>query len=219
MSTPTGHGSSKPARIRVLAGVNGSGKSSLLGALLTDRGVHYFNPDIFTRQLMKLDPSRSLEDANSLAWHAGKTQLEEAIANKTSFNFETTLGANTIPRLLAEAAQAGLEVAVWYCGLADPELNIRRVAARVAKGGHDIPEEKIRARWVSSRENLIRLLPFLTDLRVFDNSAEAHEGNGFRPAPILLLHVCRGKIEHRVAAPPDWAKPIILAAQIVTKEI
>lgn len=219
MSAADKIGRTAPARITVLAGVNGSGKSSLMGELLLEKGVNYFNPDVFTRQLLKLDPSLGHEQANSLAWTFGKERLEAAIARKASYAFETTLGANTIPRLLKEAAQAGLEVVLWYCGLESPESNIRRVAVRVAKGGHDIPEEKIRARWVSSRENLIRLLPFLTEVKVFDNSVEATEATGFAPSPVLLLHLKAGRILHRASESPDWVKPIILAALVNAGEV
>ncbi len=219
MSTASRASQVEPTRITVLAGVNGSGKSSLMGELLLEKGVNYFNPDVFTRQLNKLDPSLSLEEANGAAWNFGKEQLEAAIAKKTTYAFETTLGANTIPRLLSEAAMAGLEVVMWYCGLESPELNLRRVAARVAKGGHDIPEEKIRARWNSSRENLIRLLPLLAEVKVFDNSVEASEETGFAPSPVLLLHIKGGRILYRVTEPPEWAKSIIVAALVNAREI
>lgn len=219
MSPAVSGGPAPTARITVVAGVNGSGKSSLMGALLLDKGVNYFNPDIFSRQLRKLDPDLTVAEANSMAWIFGKEQLEAAIAGKMDYVFETTLGATTIPRLLKEAAQAGLEVVVWYCGLESPELNFRRVAARVAKGGHDIPRDKILARWVSSRENLIRLLPFLSELKVFDNSVEASAATGFAPSPLLLLHLKAGKILHRSPAPPDWAKPIVVAALVNAREV
>jgi len=216
MSAKTQTSAAHPARITVLAGVNGSGKSTLMGAMLQKKGVSYFNPDVFTRQLMKVDASLGLETANSAAWNVGRMQLENAFKKKTSYNLETTLGANTIPNLLKQAAQKGLEVVVWYCGLTNPELNLRRVAQRVAKGGHDIPEEKIRARWISSRENLIRLLPFLTEVKVFDNSAEAtvQPSGGRAPSPILLLHVSGHKIVQCAPKPPAWAKPIIAAARL-----
>ena len=61
--------------------------------------------------------------------------------------------------LLERALAVGLEVRVWYVGLSSPELHLARVRARVAKGGHDIPEAQVRARYDSSRLNLIRLLP------------------------------------------------------------
>ena len=84
----------------------------------------------------------------------------------------------------------------------------------MAHGGHDIPEEKIRERWNRSRENLIRLLPLIDHLRVYDNSAEADPAEGHRPKPLLLLEMQRGKITAPadLSGAPDWAKPIIAAA-------
>lgn len=217
MSSPK-EAHSEPGRITVLAGVNGSGKSSLMGALLLRKRVNYFNPDVFARQLMVLDPRLGLAEANSAAWNYGREQLEAAIAKNAYYAFETTLGAKTIPLLLRQAAQSGLDVVMWYCGLESAELNIRRVAARVAKGGHDIPEEKIRSRWNTSRQNLIDLLPFLSELKVFDNSAEATEATGFSPAPVLLLHVKAGRIVFRIPDPPEWAKPAIAAAILLDQK-
>jgi len=69
-----------------------------------------------------------------------------------------------------------------------------RVRARVRKGGHDIPEADIRRRCEHSRLNLVHLLPTLTALRVYDNSAEADPDSGNAPTPWLVLHRARGTI-------------------------
>jgi predicted ABC-type ATPase len=143
--------------IYVLAGVNGAGKSSIGGAAFRAFGADYYNPDEAARALMGANPGLSQSDANSAAWHQGKRLVEQAMARRLDFAFETTLGANTIPRLLAEAASQGIEVNVWYAGLSSPELHIERVRARVRKGGHDIPETDIRRRYQYSRLNLIHL--------------------------------------------------------------
>jgi len=84
----------------------------------------------------------------------------------------------------------------------------------VAHGGHDIPAEKIRERWNRSRENLVRLLPFIDHLRVYDNSAEADPAAGKRPRPRLLLEMKSAKITAPadLSGAPDWAQPIIAAA-------
>ena len=96
----------------------------------------------------------------------------------STFAFETTLGGKTITALLERALGAGGEVRIWYVGLSTPELHLARVRARVARGGHDIPEAQIRARYDASRLNLIRMLPHLTELRVYDNSVEAVPQHG-----------------------------------------
>ena len=208
------------SRIYVLAGTNGAGKSSIAGAMLRATGADYFNPDEAARRIRSADPRVTQADANSAAWHQGKRLLERAIAERLDFAFESTLGATTIPALLANAAALGIEVRVWYVGLSSPELHIVRVRARVAGGGHDIPESDIRRRWDSSRLNVICLLPKLTELRVYDNSADADPATGAAPVPMLLLHSRRGRITapRDLRSTPTWAKPLVAAAMRLDAE-
>jgi predicted ABC-type ATPase len=204
----------QPPQLQVIAGVNGAGKSSIIGAAIRDFGGNYYNPDEAAREMMAANPNLELVEANAAAWLHGKEELENAIAEGLDFAFETTLGANTMPRKIEEAAAAGFEVRVWFVGLASAELHIARVRLRVSKGGHDIPEADIRRRYEHSRLNLVHLLPVLTELRVFDNSADADPAAGQAPEPVLVLHAER----RRIAGPPDlrgtpeWAKPIVAAA-------
>src|SRR2546422_249866 len=159
--------------IYVLAGTNGAGKSSVAGAMLLQRGVEYFNPDKAAMQIRSANPGITNEEANSVAWLQGRRLLERAIAERLNFAFETTLGGHTITALLESALSVGVEVRIWYVGLSSPELHIARVHSRVGRGGHDIPETKIREQYDSSRLNLIQLMPKVTELRVYDNSHEA----------------------------------------------
>lgn len=202
------------ANIFVLAGVNGAGKSSIGGAALAARGAVYFNPDLAARDLVEADPRLTLEQANGHAWELGRRGLERALQQGANFAFETTLGARTIPDLLLSGARAGARVHVWYAGLASPELHLRRVRARVLAGGHDIPEARIRARFDSSRANLVRLLPHLASLRVFDNSTDADPKAGHQPQLVLLLHMQDGRVARHapLSSVPEWAKSILAAA-------
>jgi len=107
-------------------------------------------------------------------------------------------------------------VMVWYCGLASAELHIARVQARVAAGGHDIAEANIRARWNTSLANMIRLLPHVAHVQVYDNSAEAAPGESV-PDPVLLAEVVAGRFvgprdADALNRTPDWAKPLLEAA-------
>ncbi|OHU92368.1 ZTL protein [Mycobacterium talmoniae] len=205
------------ARLYVLAGVNGAGKSSVGGAAIRDFGGDYYNPDEAARALMAANPGLDQVRANSMAWQQGKRLLERAIGEHLDFAFETTLGGTTILRLLTEAAAAGIEVRVWYVGLASADAHIQRVRQRVRAGGHDIPESTIRRRYRHSRLNLVQLLPVLTELRVYDNSADADPAAGQAPHPVLVLHVKRGEIvgPPDLSATPEWAKPIVAAALAV----
>jgi len=200
--------------IYVIAGTNGAGKSSVVGAAIRERGAHYFNPDEAALRIRSANPHISQEDANIAAWREGKRLLEQAVASRLTFAFETTLGGETIAGLLQRAIAARIAVRVWYVGLTSAEQHIARVRARVTRGGHDIPESKIRERYDRSRSNLIRLLPELTEVRVFDNSAEADPATGSAPMPLLILHMVHGRIVAmcNLAQVPDWAKPIVVAA-------
>lgn len=202
------------ARIYVLAGVNGAGKSSIAGAAFRAAGGDYYNPDEAARALFTERPSLSQADANSVAWRRGVELLKRAITERKDFAFETTLGANTIPRLLVQAASEGAEIYVWYVGLTTPELHIERVRARVARGGHDIAGEHILRRFEHSRLNLIELLPKLSSLRVYDNSVKADPAAGKTPRLKLVLHMEQRKIigPRDLRATPAWAKPIVAAA-------
>jgi predicted ABC-type ATPase len=204
---------STPPNIYVLAGVNGSGKSSIGGAAIRAAGAAYFNPDEAAAKLRQLHPLLDQALANSTAWQIGKQLLEKAIAERKDFAFESTLGANTMTTLLIAAADSGFEVHIWYAGLDSPERNIARVQQRVARGGHDIPAAAIRKRYETSRLNLIKLLPHVTSLRVFDNSTEADPHGGVAPLPVLVLEVQREKIVAvDLTTTPQWAKPIVVAA-------
>jgi predicted ABC-type ATPase len=204
-------------RITVLAGINGAGKSSIAGRALRQAGGEYFNPDEATRQIRDANPTLSEGQANALAWARGVQQLEDAIGHGTDYAFETTLGGNTITRLLIRAATQNCTVSMWYCGLPSPELHLQRVRARVAAGGHDIPEDRIRKRYDASRLHVIELMPHLHDLRVYDNSTPGDPAAGRRPQPRLLLSIRNRQFmfplqPRDLAATPPWAKPIVAAA-------
>jgi predicted ABC-type ATPase len=182
--------------------------------MFRQRGAEYFNPDEAARRILSVNPAITQEKANSAAWNEGKRLLERAILERRNFAMETTLGGHTLAALLEKATLAGIEVRVWYVGLESPELHIARVRSRVERGGRDIPEAKIRERYARSIWNLIQLLPKLTEVFVYDNSAEADPHSGHVPNPKLILHARKGT---RLATcdlkqAPHWAKPILMAA-------
>ncbi len=199
--------------ITVIAGTNGAGKSSILGEYLRQHGGEYFNPDELARQLREQHPKLKQEDANGLAWSAGRDRLVEAIEHGHDYVFETTLGGNTMPRLLAEAAARGHRLVIWYIGLAAPETHIKRVQSRVQRGGHPISASKIHERFTRSLENLIMLLPLLSECRVFDNSHSVAIDQGEAPQPVSLLYVRDVEMVASIDLEqvPEWAKPVFAA--------
>ena len=197
----------------VLAGVNGAGKSSIGGFLLD---MPWFNPDTFARELVAATGC-SQEHANAVAWQEGVRRLDDAVARGENHAFETTLGGRTVTDRILVATRTH-DVIIWFCGLPTPEDHIRRVAARVKAGGHDIPVARIRERYPRALRNLIALMPHVASLRVYDNSAEVAHGEPL-PDPVLVLEMTEGRIvfprpddARALAATPDWAKPLVEAA-------
>lgn len=200
----------------VLAGVNGAGKSSIGGHLLERDGLTWFNPDTFAREL-RVATGCDQETANSHAWQEGLRRLDEAIAKGLNHAFETTLGGKTITAKILEATKTH-DVLIWFCGLSSPELHIARVKARVAAGGHPIPEEKIRERYPMAQLNLIKLMPHVAYIQVYDNSTEA-AANEPVPDPLLVLAMEHGRVKSPASEDlkalqnaPEWTRSILEAA-------
>jgi len=200
----------------VLAGVNGAGKSSVGGHLLERDGLTWFNPDTFAREL-RVETGCDQDTANALAWQESIRRLDEVIEKGLNHAFETTLGGETVTAKILDATKTH-DVLIWFCGLSSPELHIARVAARVAAGGHPIPEEKIRERYPQAQLNLIKLMPHVTYIKVYDNSAEAAAG-GTVPDPLLVLEMENSQVISpapddlkKLQRSPEWARPILEAA-------
>jgi predicted ABC-type ATPase len=200
--------------VYVLAGPNGAGKSSVIGAGLTEQGLAFFNPDDAAKRVLIAHPELTKEGANSLGWREGQRLLQDAVDRKERFAFETTLGGRTATGRLESCLDRGGELRMWFIGLESAELCLERIRARVDAGGHDIPEADVRRRFDSGRENLIRLLPKLTDLRMYDNSAHGNPDRGEEPTPRLILRMAKGTLVElcRPEEVPGWAKPIAMKA-------
>lgn len=202
------------ARINVLAGVNGSGKSSVLGEFIRSSGGDFFNPDSFTREIRERHSDWSLKRAQIFAWEASKDQLLTAIEEGKRYSFETTLGGKTITQTLIDGAEKGARISVFYVGLESVELNIQRVKERVAQNGHDIPIGKIRERFKNSPLNLVRLMPYLNSLVLYDNSHPVEVGAP--PKPSVLLRIKERKLisSDDLIRPdfPEWAQPLAMRA-------
>lgn len=203
-----------PGEIVVAAGTNGAGKSSIAQPYIEANGYPYFNPDQHARKLVQLGVSP--DEANGRAWQFGHDRLREAVDRDKSFAFETTLGGHSIAFELMRALAFGRAVTMFYVGLASPELHVRRVAARVVRGGHDIPAELIRKRYDSSRANLVSFIGTQAWIRVWDNSAESADGMPggaeqvfeVREAKLILPDTASGDAD----SIPEWARPLLAQA-------
>jgi len=205
-----------PGGIYVLAGCNGAGKSSVAGEALREAGLDFYDPDRAARAILARHPTQ--ESANAASWDQGRRLLERAIDRRETFALETTLGGTTMTALLQHAITVGMPVHVWFVGLASVEMHVARVKRRVAKGGHDIPVDMIRRRYVAGPANLVTLLPGLRQLYLYDNSREGDPDEGIAPSPELVMHAVNRRIvaprsvRGLIAKTPQWAKPIVAAS-------
>lgn len=98
-------------------------------------------------------------------------RIGEEVAKGESFAFETTLANRSYARWIREWQAAGYHVALWFLTLPSAEAALERVAVRVLQGGHHIPDEVVRRRFVAGRANFDQLYAGLVDAwLLYDNS-------------------------------------------------
>lgn len=141
--------------------------------MLLPKGVHidlFVNADTIAQGLAAFAPE-------TVALEAGRIMLariHELAAGGQSFAFESTLASRTFAPFLRSLREQGYLVQVYYVWLRSPELSIQRVAARVRRGGHHIPDDVIRRRYRRGMTNFLKLYRPLADVWVLcDNSGES----------------------------------------------
>lgn len=149
--------------VLVLAGPNGAGKTSFYRAYLSFSGLRFVNADVLAQEL-KLDAYSAVRLADGV-----RRQLVE---QRASFIFETVFSDRVGEKLgfLKETEARGYTVVLFFIGIASVQASDQRVAMRVSKGGHDVPEKKIIERYPRVMRNLHRALVELRNVRVYDNS-------------------------------------------------
>ncbi|MEQ1659965.1 MAG: AAA family ATPase [Hylemonella sp.] len=163
----------KPApRVVVFAGPNGAGKSTHADAILATLGITTFvNADFIARGL-------SGRHTETVTFTAGRIMLErlhQLAEAKEDFAFESTLSSRTFAPFLRGLRAQGYGVAIYYFSLANAQLAVRRVKARVAMGGHDVPTDVVRRRFGRSLVNFFSLYaPLASRWAIFDNSRTPH---------------------------------------------
>lgn len=178
----------------VMAGPNGAGKTTTAGVVLPDllSIVEFVNADEIAREIAADDP-----EAASIA--AGRQMLEQMrslSAQEKSFAFETTLASRSFAPMLRELKTRGYRIHLLFVWLPDPEMCVRRVADRVARGGHHIPAETIHRRYWRGLSNFFKLYrPIVDTWRFIDNSQR----------PIRLIAEKRADGVETIADPQLWS--------------
>jgi predicted ABC-type ATPase len=155
----------------VIAGPNGSGKTTLTNRLRSlgfDFGT-YINADEIAAK-WQTDDAAAPPEASRKAQIEADRQRRELLARRGSYSFETVMSHPSKIDEMLEARALGYEVSLYFVGVDDPLINVRRVAQRVARGGHDVPEDKIVARYHRTMELLPKAMIAANRSVIFDNS-------------------------------------------------
>lgn len=161
--------SAKMPMLLVLAGPNGSGKSTI--TQFFEKVGEYTNADDVV-----MSTGMSVEDA---ARFVDKKRYE-AISQKRDLTFETVLSSEYKMDILRRAKEEGYFIKCVFILTVDPLINVARVEARVALGGHDVPKDKIISRYSKSLSNIKELIELCDILHVYDNS--------LKPVRIIRKH-------------------------------
>lgn len=152
----------------IIAGPNGAGKTTFAMEFLPGLAecLHFINADLIASGLNPLNPKIEQITASRIFLQ----EIEDAISKVTDFAFETTLSGKSNLRLINKLRNEGWDVELIYLALPSVDMCKRRVAERVAHGGHDIPKQDIERRYTRSLSNLFQhYLNAVTHGRCFMN--------------------------------------------------
>ena len=153
----------------IISGCNGAGKTTASYTVLPEvlDCKEFVNADEIARGLSPFNPESVVIEAGRLMLQ----RIEDLLSKEESFSIETTLATKSYINLVRRAQKKGYTVRLLFFWLNSPDLALQRIAERVAKGGHNIPEPIVRRRYVTGISNLFRLFMNEVDSwEIYDNS-------------------------------------------------
>ena len=160
---------SKLPKLYIIAGCNGAGKTTASFTILPEilGCKEFINADEIAKGLSPFQPE-------SVAVQAGRimlTRMDELLQKGETFAFETTLATKSYKQKIEWAQANGYEVTLLFFWLDSPNMAKKRVAQRVAEGGHSIPSQTIERRYHNGIANLFAIYIDMVDIcYIFDNS-------------------------------------------------
>ena len=160
---------SNKKQLYIIAGCNGAGKTTASFTILPEilGCKEFINADEIAKGLSPFQPE-------SVAMQAGRIMLarmDELLQKGETFAFETTLATKSYKQKIEWAQANDYEVTLLFFWLDSPNIAKKRVAQRVAEGGHNIPLETIERRYYNGIANLFTIYIDMVDIcYIFDNS-------------------------------------------------
>jgi len=176
----------------IVAGVNGTGKSSLTGVLRTE-----------------IDNLGKIIDVDKITFQCGGNIIEgekkavdiieECLEKEICFAQETTLSGKRVLETIKKATAKDYYIRLYYVGLDSLEESLLRIENRVKKGGHNINSDDVERRFNKRFEDLIAVLPHCNEATFYDND------NGF----VTVAKYKNGELIPIGKNQPDWLKELI----------
>jgi predicted ABC-type ATPase len=189
-------------RLIVVAGPNGTGKTSIADQLLRHEwmgGCEYVNPDFIAKENFG---DWNAPDAVIKAAVLAEKIREQCLSEGRSLAFETVLSMPDKIDFIQRAKQAGFFVRLFFVGTDNPSINAMRVAMRVMEGGHDVPITKIINRFTRSLANCSVAARIADRAYIYDNSVD-------NAAARLLFRTSDGKLIKHYGDINPWALEIL----------
>lgn len=160
--------------LAVVAGPNGSGKTTITEALLMHKwlqGCVYINPDNIAQELGDWnDHQLSLQAARQ-----AEELREQLLVERKSLAFETVFSAPDKVAFVRRAYEQGFYVRFFFVATSDPAINAARITKRYLQGGHEVPIPKIVSRYYRAIQQCVDVIPYVDRLDVFDNSKDGKQ--------------------------------------------
>ena len=176
----------------IIGGVNGVGKSRFTG-VLKERGTDL-------GMIVDVDKITAELGGNALAGgKAALRKISECIDKGISFTQETTLSGRKTEATAKEVRDLGYHVRLFYIGLDTAEESLSRIANRVKRGGHDIPQDDVVRRFAGRWEAVAKVLPYCDEAEFYDND------NGFA----LVAEYRNGELRTVGSRRPQWLMELL----------
>ncbi|MDO4366435.1 MAG: AAA family ATPase [bacterium] len=143
----------------LVAGANGSGKSTISTVLLPQKGLVFVNPDDIAREMSPKNPPGVRIEAG----RAALARMNDLLSSCRSFAVESTLSGRAHLSLIARARALGYCIILIYSFVDSVDACIARIAMRVQAGGHFVPDEDVRRRYLRSKRNFLNVYSPVAD--------------------------------------------------------
>ena len=187
-----------------LAGPNGAGKSTFFETYFADLGLPYVNADRFAVAIRAAEPTAAQDDVDRRAFEQAEQLRRDFVDARVSFCTESVFSdpVRSKIQVLEDARAAGFFVFLVFIGIAGPTLSVARVKQRVARGGHDVPRDKLQARFPRTLANLRAAVAVVDEAVLFDNSSY---DTPYRPVAVYRA----GRLAEKRPPLPAWTRGLL----------